>query len=77
MNVWRSAPVPATDVQHVERTVAMRDGSDQHVRATGLRRARNQRVPFQNRPRVEHSDAVRAVLAVKDDWSRKGRIATL
>src|ERR671914_308459 len=54
MNVWRLVPVPASDVQHVQRAVAMGDRSDEHVRAGALRHPRDERISLQHRPRVEH-----------------------
>src|SRR5919109_1534415 len=72
LNARPSAGVPASDVQDVERPVTVRDGSHQHIGGVVRRRARDHGVALEHRLRVKHPDTVRAMLAVKNDRSRKG-----
>ena len=72
MNAGTSGDVPATYVEHVESPMTVRDGSHEHIGWVGCSRLRHQRVALNHLLRVEHTDAVRAVLAMENDWPRKG-----
>src|SRR5919109_3313068 len=72
LNARPSGGVPASDVEDVERSVTVRNGSHQHVGGGVRRLARDQCVALEHRPRVEHPYTVCAMLAMKNDRSRKG-----